>query len=109
MATIAATEGERSSSISVFELKGVPRDPLRTSGEGRKAGEKLGTDTIEGDNEAPDTAFEALPKWNESRINVWKVLATFFSFFIFGMNDGALGVRNSIPVDHLQSLTICRH
>jgi hypothetical protein len=108
MATITATEAEPSSSISAIELKDVSRDPIMTSEEGRKAGEKVETDSIRGDTEVPETAFEALQKWNEPRINMWRVFATYFSFFIFGMNDGALGVRNSNAIEQLQLLTICR-
>ncbi|KAH1340748.1 hypothetical protein KXX33_005029, partial [Aspergillus fumigatus] len=30
-------------------------------------------------------------KWNEPRTNVWRILATFYSFIIVGANDGAYG------------------
>lgn len=43
-------------------------------------------------SESYDT-HEALQRWNEPRINMWRVFATYFSFFVFGMNDGAYGVR----------------
>jgi hypothetical protein len=42
---------------------------------------------IEGHAEA------SLVKWNEPRINIWRVFATFFSFIIVGANDGTYGVR----------------
>ena len=35
---------------------------------------------------------EILQEWNHPRINMYRVFATFYSFFIFGMNDGAYGV-----------------
>jgi len=35
---------------------------------------------------------DILPEWNNPRINIYRVFATFYSFFIFGMNDGAYGV-----------------
>ncbi|KAG9246950.1 MFS transporter-like protein [Calycina marina] len=34
---------------------------------------------------------EKLQEWNSPRINIYRVFATFYSFFIFGMNDGAYG------------------
>ena len=40
----------------------------------------------------PAMAVEALQKWNDPPINMWRVFATFYSFFVFGMNDGAYGV-----------------
>ncbi|OJJ79781.1 MFS transporter [Aspergillus glaucus CBS 516.65] len=30
-------------------------------------------------------------KWNEPRINAWRVLATFYSFIVVGANDGSYG------------------
>jgi hypothetical protein len=36
-------------------------------------------------------------KWNESRTNIWRILATFYSFIVVGANDGAYGVRQSQP------------
>jgi hypothetical protein len=40
----------------------------------------------------PETAVEAKQKWHSPRINMWRVFACYFSFLIFGMNDGAYGV-----------------
>lgn len=40
----------------------------------------------------PGRAVEALARWNSSRINVYRTLATFWSFLIVGMNDGSYGV-----------------
>lgn len=31
-------------------------------------------------------------RWNEPRINAWRVLATFYSFVVVGANDGSYGV-----------------
>lgn len=31
-------------------------------------------------------------RWNEPRINAWRVLATFYSFIVVGANDGSYGV-----------------
>ena len=40
----------------------------------------------------PSITVEVLQEWNNPRINMYRVFATFYSFFIFGMNDGAYGV-----------------
>jgi hypothetical protein len=46
-----------------------------------------------------------LEKWNEPRINMWRVFGTMFSFIIMGMNDGAIGALipyvNSGPLPFL--------
>ncbi|KAF8851758.1 MFS transporter-like protein [Acephala macrosclerotiorum] len=39
----------------------------------------------------PESAVEALQKWNFPKINMWRVFATFWSFFVVGMNDGSYG------------------
>jgi len=39
----------------------------------------------------PSTATPQLQKWNTPRINMYRVLATFYSFVILGANDGAYG------------------
>ncbi|KAI9794358.1 MAG: hypothetical protein M1816_005427 [Peltula sp. TS41687] len=41
--------------------------------------------------EPPITAVPALQKWNSSRANIYKLLATFFSFVLMGANDAAYG------------------
>jgi hypothetical protein len=40
----------------------------------------------------PEDAFEAKVKWNSPPINKYRVFATFWSFFVLGMNDGSYGV-----------------
>lgn len=39
-----------------------------------------------------DTASSCSGQWNESRINKWRLFATFFSFVVVGAIDGAYGV-----------------
>ena len=34
-------------------------------------------------------------RWNEPPVNLWRVLATFYSFIVVGANDGAYGVSGS--------------
>ncbi|KAJ5169242.1 uncharacterized protein N7482_004836 [Penicillium canariense] len=50
--------------------------------------DRYGTDT--GSNESPNM-FHALEKWNHPRINVYRSLATFWSFLVMGANDAAYG------------------
>ncbi|EXJ55269.1 hypothetical protein A1O7_08195 [Cladophialophora yegresii CBS 114405] len=40
---------------------------------------------------SPTTATPRLQKWNSPRINMWRCLATFYSFIILGANDAAYG------------------
>ena len=39
----------------------------------------------------PSTAVPVLQIWNDPRINMFRVFATFYSFVILGLNDGAYG------------------
>src|SRR3984885_5202984 len=39
----------------------------------------------------PTVAIPVLQKWNNPRINMFRVFATFYSFVILGLNDGAYG------------------
>jgi hypothetical protein len=49
------------------------------------------------DDEAPVPLTERerheaqLQKWNEPRVNLWRVLTTMWCFILMGMNDGAIG------------------
>lgn len=89
MSTSTETKTHLPENTSDIELKNVSRDPVRLSEEGRKLSD---LDNIRNDVNVPEDAVEALQKWNEPRINMWRVFATYFSFFVFGMNDGAYGV-----------------
>jgi len=88
MATFTLTQTEPSSSVSAIELSTI-QDPVRKSEEGKN----FGVEDIRDEAIPPDTAVEVRQEWNSPRINMWRVFATFFSFFVFGMNDGAYGVR----------------
>ena len=44
--------------------------------------------------EAPNTAVHALQRWNEPRVNMWRICATFVGFIIMGANDAAYGVSS---------------
>ncbi|PKX96312.1 putative MFS transporter [Aspergillus novofumigatus IBT 16806] len=39
-------------------------------------------------------------KWNEPRTNVWRILATFYSFIVVGANDGAYGLGKYYDADY---------
>ncbi|PHH89613.1 hypothetical protein CDD83_5655 [Cordyceps sp. RAO-2017] len=41
---------------------------------------------------APANAVGAKQRWNSPPINKYRVLSTFWSFFVVGMNDGSYGV-----------------
>lgn len=43
--------------------------------------------------EPPVESFPVLEKWNQSRINIQRTLATFWCFMVMGANDAAYGVR----------------
>lgn len=49
------------------------------------------TDLRDEGQQPPDNAVEVLERWNDPNGNMWRVFATFWSFFILGMNDGSLG------------------
>lgn len=65
--------------------------PLAKVGTGPDGGLSVG---IDGEPSVPATAVPAAQKWNSSRLNVYKVLITFFSFIILGANDAAYGVSS---------------
>ena len=54
----------------------------------------------------PAIALDAVQKWNDPKINVWRILSTFYSFAVMGANDAAYGVSVIIkaPLGH-SSLT----
>jgi hypothetical protein len=94
MASYTTTQTEPS--CSAIELQPVARDVQNPDVRSQR---KLGTSDLENIREdvaPPDTAVDALQKWNSPRINMWRVSATFFSFFVFGMNDGSYGVSLSL-------------
>src|SRR3954471_17776294 len=52
---------------------------------------KLEAEEVAGALPTPSTAAAVLQKWNNPRINMFRVFATFYSFVILGLNDGAYG------------------
>lgn len=79
---------------SSYELHSLPAKPSSiynsTPNSGSNPDFKQQTLGIS-DEQPPSNAVEALQRWNTPRINMWRVFATFWSFFIVGMNDGSYG------------------
>jgi len=50
---------------------------------------------INGDDDPPATAVNALERWNYPRHNIARLIATFWSFIVSGANDAAYGVCSS--------------
>jgi hypothetical protein len=103
-------DSEKSRPDETFKANGLlrngPIEKSRASNSEKNGGVSLKTDLEKGDEAPPDITndvpppeneVEILQQWNSPRINLWRVLATFFSFFVFGMNDGANGVSYSPP------------
>ena len=91
MATYTTTQTEPSSSAaSTFELQSLPKEPR-----GSDSAKRLGISDLEdirnSQAQPPSNAVEALQRWNSPKINMWRVFATFWSFFMLGMNDGSYG------------------
>jgi hypothetical protein len=103
MSTYTMTEAEPSSSGIELQSFSVPQSNTQSE-------QKLGISDPEDirTNTAPPTeAVEALQRWNSSRIQMWRVFATFWAFFVVGMNDGSYGVSTFLapfPVSLLISL-----
>lgn len=57
---------------------------IQSASNGRVLGEEAGLPP-------PSTAVASLQKWNNPRINMWRVFATFYSFVILGANDAVTG------------------
>lgn len=82
-----------------FELSPLPSKPKNVfgaetpnSGSNSDSERVLGTSNVRDEVEQPPgNAVEALQRWNNPRINILRVLATFWSFLVVGMNDGSYG------------------
>lgn len=72
-----------------IELQPLPQNPKQSTFAQKYINV---TEDIRGALVPPSTAVEARQRWNHPQINMWRTLATFWSFFIVGMNDGAYGV-----------------
>jgi hypothetical protein len=88
MAKHTITQADPSS--PVFELNSLPT--LNPAEQKTRPGDPQ-------DVTPPNTAVEVLQKWNSPRINMLRVFATFWSFFVVGMNDGSYGVIPPLPFE----------
>lgn len=60
-------------------------------------------------SEEPTQVFHEAERWNYPRSNVFKTLATFWSFLVMGMNDAAYGVSDRSPYPLIWNLTETDH
>jgi hypothetical protein len=82
-------EGERrKDDITSFSLEDGPNEIISGGGEKHPQG--------------PVTETPELEIWNKPRINMYRYLATLYTFIIMGMNDAAYGV-SLIFMHHLNS------
>ena len=95
MAQMTTKEIPTSSLAVATELQDVIQ-PANGSSSRQRAEEDEDRETngkdIRNDLPPPSTAVEALQRWNNPRINVRGIFATFVGFFIMGMSDASLGV-----------------
>ena len=94
-------------SIQPQKTAGIPsaeRVRTRESIELQDAGNVLGRTNIESSASAiqndatpPENAVSAKITWNNPRINVWRIFATFYSFIVVGANDAVYGVSIDNP------------
>lgn len=83
----------------------VVQDSQNLRGTDSQSGSQAGQEYLDSspsveDDVAPSHAVSARPKWNSSKKEVYKTMATFLGFIIMGANDAVYGVR-SIPRDLL--------
>ena len=104
---MAAERWNGGSSTSIIEP--IELQPVRTEQDapsisskrelslgGRSLGSNRSSKSHEDDDRnetlpSPTTATEQVETWNHPRINMYRVLCTFWSFIIMGMNDAAYG------------------
>lgn len=111
MATHTATLTEQSidaGAVKSIELQDVSKDnPLHSIHD--KDATLDNFENARDEVTPPSTAVEARQKWNSPRINMWRVFATFWSFFVMGMNDGSYGVSRCAYFPWRNMLIISRH
>ncbi|KAI9754460.1 MAG: hypothetical protein M4579_004688 [Chaenotheca gracillima] len=85
-ASISHQLGPTTSSIELQQLQQPSRVPslLQDAQQPETGDAAAGSATV-------GTAVDAKQKWNEPRMNRWRVFATFFSFVVMGANDSAYG------------------
>jgi hypothetical protein len=91
MATYTTTQTEPSSSGIVLQSWSPD---IRLDNSTQKKLEVSDLEDVRNGMLPPCNAVDALQRWNSPMINIWRVFATFWSFFVLGMNDGSYGVRS---------------
>lgn len=89
MQDVMAAGSLRSTSITSIELEHQDRPDESSPGSVHRVSTGAGQDPIEAP--PPQTAVTSRQQWNQPRVNVYRVLATFVSFVIMGANDAAYG------------------
>ncbi|KAK2626010.1 hypothetical protein QTJ16_004272 [Diplocarpon rosae] len=87
MATYTVTEAESSNAKQGIKPPPFPRSEISPE---RKPRTPNLEDTSDNMN-TPARAIDIKQRWNSPEGNKWRVFATFWSFFIIGMNDGSYG------------------
>ncbi|TVY83691.1 Bypass of stop codon protein [Lachnellula suecica] len=100
MATCTTTNTESGIDLGVVnsvELQNYSEDTTGSIDSGVKLGDP---ESIRDEAVPPSNAVEARPKWNSPAINMWRVFATFWSFFVIGMNDGSYGLETYYDLNY---------
>ena len=92
--TTAEEEQNGSSTLEMYSIPkfGNSKGALEEKKEDRERQDTSDPENVRDDVSPPETAWNAKEQWNQPRINVYRVFATFFSFLTVGMNDGSYGV-----------------
>jgi hypothetical protein len=85
-----------------IELAAIPED---SSESGQRTLRATDPESVREEAVPPRTAVNALQKWNSPRVNMWRVFAAFWSFFVLGMNDGSYGVSYNTLIGDRNVLT----
>lgn len=75
--------------IPVPENSVAPREPIPTPDQNLSTVNIRDAFGLPGPN--ADGVVETLHKWNNPRINIWRLAAISFAFLNFGMNDASYG------------------
>lgn len=82
--------------ITGVELEDTNPSLRAKDAEGKVSPGDCVTHDAEEASKAPGSAVDALHRWNSPPINKYRVLATFWSFLVLGMNDGSYGVSRNL-------------
>lgn len=78
--------------LTEVELQGFPNNSSPWVPNAGIVQSESDPEDIRQDTTPPTNAVEVLQKWNYPPKNVYRVGASFWSFFLMGMNDGSYGV-----------------